>query len=115
MSLMGELNFFLGLQIKQEKNGTFINQGKYACELVKEFKLENSKEMATPMSTLTKFDNDANGKNVDEKLYRGMIGSLLYLTASRPEIMFCVCLCARFQVSPKESHLHVVKDMLTVL
>ena len=65
--------------------------------------------MSTPMSTSTKLDKDANGKSVDEKLYRGMIGSLLYLTASRPNIMFSICLCACFQASLKESHLYAVK------
>ena len=96
MSLMGELNFFLGLHIKQEKDEIFINQGKYACELMKKFKMKNSKEMPTLMSTSIKLDKDANGKNVDEKLYRSMIGSLFYLTASKPDIIFSVCLCARF-------------------
>ena len=83
MSLMGELIFFLGLHIKQAKDGICINQGKYARELVKKFKMKNSKEMSSPMTTTTKLDKDANGKNVDEKLYRGMIDNLLYLTASR--------------------------------
>ena len=69
--------------------------------------MKNSKEMSTPMSTSTKLDKDANGKNVDEKLYRGMIGNLLYLTASRPDIIFSVCFCACFQA--KESHLRAVK------
>ena len=67
------------------------------------------------MSTSIKFDKDTNGKSVDEKLYRGMIGSLLYLTASRPDIMFSVCLCARFQASPKESHLYDVKQIIRML
>ena len=76
MNLMGELKFFLDLHIKQAKDGIFINQGKYARELVKKLKMENSKEMATPISTSTKLKKDANGKNIDEKLYRDMIGSL---------------------------------------
>ena len=70
MSLMGELKFFLGLHIKQAKDGIFINQGKYARELVKKFKMKNSKEMSTLMSISTKLDKNANGKSVDEKLYR---------------------------------------------
>ena len=105
---MGELNFFLGFHIKQEKDEIFIDQGENACELVKKFKMKKSKEMSSPMSTSTKLDKDANSKSVDEKLYRGMIDSLLYLTASRPDIIFSVCLYARFQASPKEFHLHVV-------
>ena len=84
MSMMGELNYFLGLQIKQGKDGTFINQAKYTKELIKKFKMENAKAYNTPMSSSIKLDKDEKGKNVDEKLYRGMIGSLLYLTASRP-------------------------------
>ena len=94
MSSMGELNFFLGLQIKQLQDGNFICQAKYAKELVKKFGLEDSKVCNTPMTTTTKLDKDDQGKSVDIKLYRSMIGSLLYLTASRPDIMFSVCLCA---------------------
>ena len=70
MSLIGELNFFLGLHSKQEKDRIFINQEKYACELVKKFKMESSKEMSILMSTYIKLDKDASGKNVDEKLSR---------------------------------------------
>ena len=109
MSMMGELNFFLGLQIKQSSEGTFINQAKYTKELLKRFGMIEAKPLGTPMGTSIKLDKDENGKNVDEKLYRGMIGSLLYLTASRPDIMFSVCICARFQSCPKESHLVAVK------
>ncbi|XP_042983258.1 uncharacterized protein LOC122312662, partial [Carya illinoinensis] len=115
MSMMGELTFFLGLQIKQTKSGTFINQSKYIKELLKKFGMENAKEIGTPMSPSTKLDKDESGKPVDSKIYRGMIGSLLYLTASRPDIMFSVCLCARFQSSPKESHLIAVKRILRYL
>ncbi|XP_042972981.1 uncharacterized protein LOC122304782, partial [Carya illinoinensis] len=115
MSMMGELTFFLGLQIKQAKSETFINQSKYIKELLKKFGMENAKEIGTPMSPSTKLDKDESGKPVDSKIYRGMIGSLLYLTASRPDIMFSVCLCARFQSSPKESHLIAVKRILRYL
>ncbi|XP_042973126.1 uncharacterized protein LOC122304931, partial [Carya illinoinensis] len=115
MSMMGELTFFLGLQIKQAKSWTFINQSKYIKELLKKFGMENAKEIGTPMSPSTKLDKDESGKPVDSKIYRGMIGSLLYLTASRPDIMFSVCLCARFQSSPKESHLIAVKRILRYL
>ena len=105
MSMMWELTFFLGLQIKQTKDGTFINQAIYVKDLLKKFGLEASKSYSTPMSTSTKLDKDEGGKCVDSKLYRSMIGSLLYLTASRPNIMFSVCLCARYQSCLKESHL----------
>ena len=109
MSMMGELNFFLGLQIKQLKEGTFINQAKYIRDLLKNFNLEEVKAKNTPMGSSIKLDMDEKGKSVDQTKYRGMIGSLLYLTASRPDIMCSVCLCARFQACPKESHLNAVK------
>ncbi|GJY83946.1 retrovirus-related pol polyprotein from transposon TNT 1-94 [Tanacetum coccineum] len=96
MSMMGELNFFLGLQIKQMEDGIFFNQSKYIKEMLKKFGLEDSKPMKTPMSSDTKLTKDEECESVDSTKYRGMIGSLLYLTASRPDIMFSVCLCARF-------------------
>ncbi|GJU24524.1 retrovirus-related pol polyprotein from transposon TNT 1-94 [Tanacetum coccineum] len=109
MSMMGELNFFLGLQIKQMEDGIFFNQSKYIKEMLKKFGLEDSKPMKTPMSFDTKLTKDEECESVDSTKYRGMIGSLLYLTASRPDIMFSVCLCARFQEAPKTSHLEAVK------
>ena len=115
MSMIGELNFFLGLQIKQSKDGLFINQSKYIRDLLKKFGMENSKPYGTPMATSTKLSKDEEGKSIDPTLYRGMIGSLLYLTASRPDIMFSVCMCARFQSSPKESHLVAVKRIFRYL
>ena len=115
MGLMGELNYFLGLQIKQTEEGIFINQAKYTKELLKRIGMDSSKSRRNPMSITTSLDKDENGKNVDTKLYRGMIGSLLYLTASRPDIMFSVCMCARFQANPKESHLTAVKQILRYL
>ena len=96
MSMMEELTFFLGLQVKQSKDGIFINQAKYIKDMLKKFGFEDVREIGTPISPITKLDKDEKGKDVNQKLYRGMIGSLLYLTASRPNIMFCVCLCARF-------------------
>ena len=95
MSMMGELNFFLGIQIKQTKNGIFISQAKYFKELVKKFAMENAKQMATPMSIACYLDKDEAGQSVDIKKYRGMVGSLLYLSGSRPDIMFSPCMCAR--------------------
>ncbi|KAL6321490.1 hypothetical protein AAG906_018459 [Vitis piasezkii] len=115
MSMMGELNFFLGLQIKQLKEGTFINQAKYIRDLLKRFNMEEAKAMKTPMSSSIKLDMDEKCKPVNSTMYRGMIGSLLYLTASRPDIMYSVCLCARFQSCPKESHLSAVKRILRYL
>ncbi|XP_070019580.1 secreted RxLR effector protein 161-like [Nicotiana sylvestris] len=115
MSMMDELNFFLGSQIKQSPNGTMIHQQKYAKELIKKFKIEESKEINTLIATATKLDVDEPSSAVDQKLYRGMIGSLLYLTASRPDIIFSVGLCACFQANPKESHLTAVKRILRYL
>ncbi|KAH9705479.1 hypothetical protein KPL70_011888 [Citrus sinensis] len=114
MSMMGELKYFLGLQIKQYEEGIFINQAKYVKDLLKRFGIDDSKTKNTPMSTTTKLDKDEKGKEVDIKMYRCMIGSLLYFTASRPDIMFSVCLCARFQC-PKESHLLAVKRIFRYL
>ena len=97
MSIIGKLTFFLGLQVKQSKDEIFINQAKYIKDMLKKFGFEDVKEICTPMSPITKLDKDEKGNEVNQKLYKGMIGSLLYLTASRPDVMFCVCLCARFQ------------------
>ncbi|KAL4297493.1 hypothetical protein GQ457_12G000280 [Hibiscus cannabinus] len=115
MSMMGELSFFLGLQIKQKKDAIFINQAKYIKEKLKKFGMENVKPQATPMSSSIKLDKDEEGKCVDSKLYRSMIGLLFYFTASRPDIIFSVCLCARFQANPKESHLKAVKRIFRYL
>jgi hypothetical protein len=97
ISMMGELQFFLGLQIKQSKEGIFVHQAKYTKDIVRKFKMEDSKAMTTPISTTTALDADEKGEHVDQKEYRSMIGSLLYLTATRPDIQFSVCLCARFK------------------
>ncbi|GKE38746.1 uncharacterized mitochondrial protein-like protein [Tanacetum coccineum] len=107
MSSMGELTFFLGLQVQQKKNGIFISQDKYVHEILKKFNYTDVKSASTP--------TDADADDVDEHLYRSMIRSLMYLTASRPDIMFAVCACARFQVSPKTSHLLAVKRIFRYL
>ncbi|KAL5569300.1 hypothetical protein UlMin_025875 [Ulmus minor] len=109
------LNYFLGLQIKQSKEGIFLNQSKYIRDLLNRFGMKYSKAASTPMSPTIKLDKDENGKSVDITKYRGMIGALLYLTSSRPDIMFSVCLCARFQSNPKESHLSAVKRIFKYL
>ncbi|WVZ58348.1 hypothetical protein U9M48_008627 [Paspalum notatum var. saurae] len=112
MSMIGELTFFLGFQIKQLKEGIFIYQEKYARDLLKRFKMDDCKPIETPMATNAKLEADESGIKVDQTLYRSMIGSLLYLCASRPDIMFSVCLCARFQADPREFHLSAVKRIL---
>ncbi|GJY87596.1 retrovirus-related pol polyprotein from transposon TNT 1-94 [Tanacetum coccineum] len=108
MSMMGELNFFLGLQIKQMEDEIFFNQSKYIKEMLKKFGFEDSKPTKTPMSPKIKLTKDDESDSVDSSKYRGMIGSLVYLTASRPDIMLSVCLCARFQENPKTTHLEAV-------
>ena len=115
MSMMGELTFFLELQIKQTKKEISITQSKYTRELLERFEMENSKVIGTPMSPSCKLDKNEKGKNVDLKFYRDMIDFLLYLTASRPNIMFSVYLCARFQSNLKESHLNAVKRIFRYL
>jgi len=105
----------LGIQINQCKDGVYVHQSKYTKELLKKFKLEDCKEMNTPMHPTCTLSNEDQGSKVDQKLYRGMIGSLLYLTASRPDILFSVCLCARFQSDPRETHLTVVKRIFRYL
>ena len=110
-----EHNYFLGLQIKQKSDVIFINQVKYTRELIRKFGFEYARINKIPMSTTIKLDKDEKGKNVDIKLYRSVIGSLLYLTASRSDIIFSVCLCARFQSCPKKSHLIVIKHIIKYL
>jgi hypothetical protein len=112
MSMIGELNYFLGLQVKQTSEGIFISQSKYAKDLVKWFGLNGKSHARTPMSTSVKISTSLTGKPVDPTLYRSMIGSLLYLIASRPDIAFNVGVCARFQANPKESHFTVVKRIV---
>jgi hypothetical protein len=104
MSMMGELTFFLWLQIKKTREGTFVHQGKYTKDLLKKFDMGEAKPLSTPMSTTTALDEDKEGEAVDQKEYRSMIGSLLYLTTTRPDIQFTICLCARFQSSLCTSH-----------
>ncbi|GJV18664.1 ribonuclease H-like domain-containing protein [Tanacetum coccineum] len=115
MSSMGELTFFLGLQVQQKKNGIFISQDKYVHEILRKFNYSDVKSASTPTDLEKPLVQDGDVADVDEHLYRSMIGSLMYLTASRPDIMFAVCACARFQVSPKTSHLLAVKRIFRYL
>jgi hypothetical protein len=115
ISMMGELQFFLGLQIKQSKEGTFVHQAKYTKYIVRNFKMEDSKAMTTPMSMTIALDADEEGEHVYQKEYRSMIGSLLYMTATRTDIQFSVCLCARFEASPRTSHRQAVKRIFRYL
>nr|GEX17264.1 hypothetical protein [Tanacetum cinerariifolium] len=114
-SSMGELTLFLGLQVKQKPNGIFISQDKYIAEILRKFGLTDGKSASTPIDTEKPLLKDPNGEDVDVHTYRSMIGSLMYLTLSRLDIMFAVCACARFQVTPKASHLHAVKRIFRYL
>ncbi|GJR22613.1 putative ribonuclease H-like domain-containing protein [Tanacetum coccineum] len=115
ISSMGELTFFLGLQVKQKSDGIFISQDKYVAKILKKFDFAFVKTASTLIETNKALVKDEEAEDVDEHLYRSMIGSLMYLTASRPDIMFAVCACVRFQVTPKSSHLHDVKRIFRYL
>ena len=112
MSMVGELTFFLGLQVKQKKEGIFVSQEKYARNIVKKFGLDSKKHASTPMSSSTKLNVDSSRVEVSPTLYRSIIGSLLYLTDSRLDIAFSVGVCARYQAALKESHLTAVKRII---
>nr|GEX73174.1 reverse transcriptase domain-containing protein [Tanacetum cinerariifolium] len=112
---IGELTFFLGLQVKQKKDRIFISQDKYVAKILRKFGLIDRKSASTPIDTEKPLLKDPNGEDVDVHTYRSMIGLLMYLTSSRQNIMFAVCACAHFQVTPKASHLHVVKRIFRYL
>ncbi|GKB84732.1 retrovirus-related pol polyprotein from transposon TNT 1-94 [Tanacetum coccineum] len=115
MSMMGQISFFLGLQISQSPRGIFINQSKYASKIVKKYGLLSTDSVDTPMVEKNKLDVDLHGTSVDATLYRVMIGSLIYLTSSRPDLIYVVCLCARYQAKPTEKHLQAVKRIFRYL
>ncbi|GKF68252.1 putative ribonuclease H-like domain-containing protein, partial [Tanacetum coccineum] len=115
MSSMRELTLFLGLQVMQRSDGIFINQDKYVADILKKFDFSLVKTASTPIETNKALLKDAEAKNMDVYLYRSMIRSLMYLTASRPDIMFVICACARFQVTPKVLHLHAMKRIFRYL
>jgi hypothetical protein len=104
VSMMGELTFFLGIQVKQMKQSIFVHQSKYMNDLMKKFNMVELKPVSTPIRTAMVLDPDENGKMVYQREYRSMINSLLYLTVTRPDIQFAVYLCACFQASPRTSH-----------
>ncbi|GJY55369.1 ribonuclease H-like domain-containing protein [Tanacetum coccineum] len=115
MSSMGELTFFLRLQVKQKEDGIFISQDKYVAEILKKFDFTSVKTAITPIETQKPLVKDEKASDVDVHLYRSMIDTLMYLTASTPDIMFAVCVCSRFQVTPKTSHLNAVKRIFRYL
>nr|GEW64294.1 hypothetical protein [Tanacetum cinerariifolium] len=109
MSMMGEMTFFLGLQVNQSPCGIFINQSKYVLEILKKYGMESCDPVGTPMEIKDKLDLDKNETLVDETKYHSMIGALMYLTSSRPDIVHATCLCPRYQAKPTEKHLNEVK------
>nr|GEY44306.1 retrovirus-related Pol polyprotein from transposon TNT 1-94 [Tanacetum cinerariifolium]GEY62389.1 retrovirus-related Pol polyprotein from transposon TNT 1-94 [Tanacetum cinerariifolium] len=115
MSMMGKISFFLGLQISQSTRGIFINQSKYALESLKKYSFESCDLVNTPMVEISKLDEDKEEKAVDPSHYCGMIGTPLYLTTSRPDLQFSICMCARYQARPTEKHLHAVKRIFRYL
>nr|GEW35269.1 putative reverse transcriptase domain-containing protein [Tanacetum cinerariifolium] len=115
MSMMGEMKFFLGLQVNQFSNGIFINQSKCILDILKRFRMENCDIVPTPVVEQAKLKLDLVGKPVDHTVYRSMIGSLMYLTSSHPDIMFAICMCAKYQANPNEHHVSSVKRMFRYL
>ncbi|GJQ91849.1 retrovirus-related pol polyprotein from transposon TNT 1-94 [Tanacetum coccineum] len=106
MSLMEEMKFFLGLQIHQSPKSIFINQAKYALEILKKHNMDNCHSIGTPLATKPKLDVDLSGEPVDQSDYRSKIGSLMYLTSSRPDLVQAVCYCGRYQARPTQNHLN---------
>nr|GEZ06596.1 uncharacterized mitochondrial protein AtMg00810-like [Tanacetum cinerariifolium] len=115
ISMMGEMKFFLGLQVNQFSNGIFINQSKYILDILKRFRMENYDTVPTLMVEQAKLKLDLVGKPVDHTEYQIMIGSLMYVTPSRPDIMFATCMCARYQTNPNEHHVSTVKRIFRYL
>jgi hypothetical protein len=115
ISMMGVLIFFLGFQNKQAKEGTFISQMKYTRDILKKFVMDKAKSIKTLMGSNGHLDLDLGGTSIDQKVYHSMIGSLLYLCASRLDTMLSVCMCARFQAAPKDCHLRAVKRIMRYL
>nr|GEY85596.1 uncharacterized mitochondrial protein AtMg00810-like [Tanacetum cinerariifolium] len=115
MSSVWELTFFLGLQVKQNKEGIFISQDKYGAKILKKFNFSSMRGASTPIKTQKPLVKDEEVADVDVHLYRSMIRSFMYLTNSIPDIMFAICACSRFQVTPKLSHLHDVKRIFRYL
>ncbi|KAI3767616.1 hypothetical protein L2E82_17880 [Cichorium intybus] len=115
MSSLGEMTMFLGLQVKQSSMGILLHQAKYVEDILAKFGFKDAKEANTPMAKRPLLSSDSDDQSVDQTYYRSMIGSLMYLTASRPDIVFAVCQCARYQANPKPSHLDAVKRIFRYL
>nr|GEZ43386.1 copia protein [Tanacetum cinerariifolium] len=115
MSMIGEMTFFLGLQVNQSLCGIFINQSIYVLEIFKKYGMKSCDPVGTLMEIKDKLDLDQNGTPVNATKYRSMIGALMYLTSSRPDIVHATCLCAQYQAKPTEKHLKEVKRIFYYL
>ncbi|GJU02953.1 retrovirus-related pol polyprotein from transposon TNT 1-94 [Tanacetum coccineum] len=115
MSMMGKILFFIGLQISQSPRGIFINQSKHVLKSLKKYDFDSCDPVDTPMVEKSKLDEDKEGNVVDPSHYCGMIGTLLYLIANRPDLQFAICMCSRYQARPTEKHLHAVKRIFRYL
>jgi hypothetical protein len=115
MPMMGELTFLLGIQVKQTKQGTFVHQAKYTKDLMKKFNMAELKPVSTSTSSSTSLGLDEDGEAVDQREYKSMIGSLLYLIVTQPDIQFTVGMCAHFQASPRSSHRTTVQRIFRYL
>nr|GEV98207.1 retrovirus-related Pol polyprotein from transposon TNT 1-94 [Tanacetum cinerariifolium] len=115
MSMMGQMSFFLGLQVSQSLGGIFINHSKFALEILKKFRMDSCDSVDTPIVDRLKLDKDPFGIPVDQTLFRSMVGSLMYLIANRPDLVFVVCMCARYQASPTKKHLEALKRVFWYL
>nr|GFA48822.1 retrotransposon protein, putative, unclassified [Tanacetum cinerariifolium] len=115
MYMMGQMSFFLGLQVSQSPGGIFINQSKFALEILRKFGMDSCDSVETTMVDRLKLDEDPSGIPVDQTCFRSMVGSLMYLTASRPDLVFVVCMCARYQAKPTKKHLEALKKVFWYL
>nr|GEY58942.1 retrovirus-related Pol polyprotein from transposon TNT 1-94 [Tanacetum cinerariifolium] len=115
MCMMGQMSFFLGLHVSQSLGGIFINQSKFALEILNKFRMDSCDSVDTPMVDRLKLDEDLSGTPVDQTRFRSMVGSLMYLIASRPDLVFVVCMCARYQTKPTKKHLEALKQLFRYL
>nr|GFA14766.1 uncharacterized mitochondrial protein AtMg00810-like [Tanacetum cinerariifolium] len=113
--MMEQMSFFLGLQVSQNPEGIFINQSKFSLEILKKFRMDSYDPVDTPMGDQLKLDDDPLGISVDQTRFRSMVESLMYLTASKPDLVFAVCMCARYQASPTQKHIEALKRVFRYL
>ena len=115
MSDLGKMRFFLGIEVLQKSDGIYIYQRKYALEILRRFGMMESNPVGSPIVPGFKISRDENGDFVDETYYKQLVGSLMYLTATRPDMMFVTCLISRYMAKPMEIHLQAAKRALRYL